>query len=39
MKGTIDEYKRDDTRWVTIGQLFIGTMAVFGLMAAYVFIS
>lgn len=32
----IDEYKKTDTRWVTIGQLFAGTMMAFGLVALYV---
>lgn len=34
-----NEYVPDGTRWVTIGQLFIGTMMAFGLIAAYVFVA
>ena len=32
----VNEYHPGDTRWVTIGQLFFGTMAAFALMALYV---
>lgn len=31
-----NEYRRTDTRWVTIGQLFCGSMLVFALVALYV---
>ena len=34
-----NEYIPDSTRWVTIGQLFIGTMMAFGLIVAYVFVA
>ena len=32
----VNEYRRTDTRWVTIGQIFFGTMAAFALLAMYV---
>lgn len=31
-----NEYIPDGTRWVTIGQLFLGTMGAFALMILYV---
>ena len=31
-----NEYRPGDTRWVTIGQLFGGTMIAFGLIMAYI---
>lgn len=34
-----NEYVPDGTRWVTIGQLFGGTMMVFLLIVAYVFVA
>ena len=34
-----NEYIPDGTRWVTIGQLFGGTMMVFLLVVAYVFVA
>ena len=34
-----NEYVHDGARWVTIGQLFAGTMMVFLLVAAYVFVA
>ena len=36
---TCNEYVPDGTRWVTIGQLFGGTMMVFLLILAYVFVA
>lgn len=33
-----NEYVPDGTRWVTIGQLFGGTMIVFGLLIAYIIV-
>ena len=32
----VNEYTPNDTRWVTIGQLFFGTMGAFALMILYV---
>ena len=34
-----NEYVHDSTRWVTIGQLFGGTMMAFLLIVAYVFVA
>lgn len=34
-----NEYVPDGTRWVTIGQLFGGTMMAFLLVVAYVFVA
>ena len=34
-----NEYVPDGTRWVTIGQLFIGTLIGFALIAAYIFVA
>lgn len=34
-----NEYVPDETMWVTIGQLFGGTMIVFLLIVAYVFVA
>ena len=33
-----NEYRPDGTRWVTIGQLFCGTMLAFGMLLAYIFV-